>query len=44
VFGAVQLRGKVTAVVGMRRAGKTLFLHQTQRERLHGGVAREWWI
>jgi len=41
VFGAVQLRGKVTAVVGMRRAGKTMFLHQIQRERLQGGVTRE---
>jgi len=41
VFGAVQLRGKVTAVVGMRRAGKTMFLHQIQRERLQGGVSRE---
>lgn len=41
VFGALQLRGKVAAVVGMRRAGKTMFLHQIQRERLQGGVARE---
>jgi uncharacterized protein len=41
VFGVVQLRGKVTAVVGMRRAGKTMFLHQIQRERLQGGVSRE---
>ena len=34
VFGAVQLQGKVTAVVGMRRAGKTMFLHQIQRDRI----------
>jgi uncharacterized protein len=41
VLGALQLRGKVTAVVGMRRAGKTMFLHQIQRERLRAGVSRE---
>jgi predicted AAA+ superfamily ATPase len=41
VFGAVQLQGKVTAVVGMRRAGKTMFLHQIQRDRIKGGSARE---
>ena len=35
------LPGKVTAVVGMRRSGKTAFLHQIRRERLAGGMARE---
>ena len=35
------LPGKATAVVGMRRSGKTAFLHQIRRERLAGGVARE---
>jgi len=41
VFGAVSLPGKATAVVGMRRAGKTMFLHQLRAERLAGGAARE---
>ena len=41
VFGAVALPGKVTAVVGMRRAGKTMFLHQVRGERLAAGTARE---
>jgi hypothetical protein len=34
VFGSVALPGKATAVVGMRRAGKSTFLHQLRRERL----------
>lgn len=41
VYGATGLPGKVTAVVGVRRAGKTTFLHQLRRERLEGGVPRE---
>lgn len=41
VFGAVRLPGKATAVVGMRRAGKTMFLHQIRRELLSGGTTRE---
>lgn len=41
VHGAVSLPGKATAVVGMRRAGKTTFLHQLRRDRLGRGVARE---
>ena len=41
IFGAVDLSGKITAVVGMRRAGKTLFVHQMQRERLAEGMDRE---
>lgn len=41
VFGTVRLGGKITAVVGMRRAGKTMFLHQIRRERLAGGMVRE---
>ncbi|MBI2960436.1 MAG: ATP-binding protein [Betaproteobacteria bacterium] len=39
--GTVSLPGKATAVIGMRRAGKTTFLHQLRRERLAAGVARE---
>jgi predicted AAA+ superfamily ATPase len=41
VHGVVSLPNKATAVVGMRRAGKTTFLHQLRRERLEQGVARE---
>ncbi len=39
--GTVSLPNKATAVIGMRRAGKTTFLHQLRRERLDAGVARE---
>ena len=41
VFGRVRLPGKVTAVVGMRRAGKTTFVHQLRGEQIESGVARE---
>lgn len=41
VYGATGMPGKATAVIGMRRAGKTTFLHQLRRERLERGVARE---
>ena len=41
VVGAVHLPGKVTAIIGMRRAGKTMFLHQIRHERLTAGIARE---
>ena len=41
VHGAVALRGKATAVIGMRRAGKTTYLHQLRRERIERGAARE---
>ncbi|HEX3530060.1 MAG TPA: ATP-binding protein [Thermoanaerobaculia bacterium] len=41
VHGAITLPGKATAVIGMRRAGKTTYLHQLRRERLEGGIARE---
>ena len=40
-FGRVRLPGKATAIVGMRRAGKTTFLHQLRRERIARGAARE---
>lgn len=39
VFGRVRMPGKVTSVIGMRRAGKTTFLHQLRAERLEGGAA-----
>lgn len=41
IHGRVFLPGKATAVVGMRRVGKTTFLHQLRRERLREGVERE---
>lgn len=41
VWGRVALPGKATAVIGMRRAGKTMFLHQLRRERLQAGGKRE---
>ncbi|MBE7499449.1 MAG: AAA family ATPase [Verrucomicrobiales bacterium] len=41
VHGVVSLPNKATAVIGMRRSGKTTFLHQLRRERLDKGVARE---
>jgi len=40
VSGPVHFPGKATAVVGIRRAGKTTFLHQLRRERLQGGSER----
>lgn len=36
----VSLPNKATAVIGMRRAGKTTFLHQLRRERLAAGVSQ----
>jgi len=41
VHGTVSLPGKATAVIGMRRAGKTTFLHQLRQERSERGVGRE---
>ncbi len=41
VYGPAAVPGKATAVIGMRRAGKTTFLHQIRRERLERGVGRE---
>ena len=41
IYGAVCLPGKISAVIGIRRAGKTMFVHQMQRERLAEGMARE---
>ncbi len=40
VHGTIALPGKATAVIGMRRAGKTMLLHQLRRERLALGIAR----
>jgi len=41
IYGAVRFPGKISAVVGIRRAGKTMFVHQIQRERLGEGMVRE---
>ncbi|MGH9382490.1 MAG: ATP-binding protein [Thermoanaerobaculia bacterium] len=41
IHGATGLPGKVSAVIGMRRAGKTTYVHQLRRERLAQGVARQ---
>ncbi len=41
VTGPVSLPNKATAVIGMRRSGKTTFLHQLRTERLARGVSRE---
>ncbi len=41
VYGALRLPGKISAVVGIRRAGKTMFVHQIQRQRLAEGMDRE---
>ena len=38
VFGRTGLPGKATAVTGMRRAGKTTFLHQLRHERVESGI------
>lgn len=38
VYGSISQPGKATAVIGMRRAGKTTFLHQLRHERLSSGI------
>lgn len=40
ISGAVRLPGKVTSVLGVRRAGKTTFVHQLRRERAAAGGSR----
>lgn len=41
VFGRLSFAGKATAVTGIRRAGKTAFLHGMRRRLLDRGFARE---
>ena len=41
VVGRTNLPGKVTAVVGMRRVGKTTFLHQLRERYFESGIPRE---
>lgn len=40
MMGTVRQPGKVAAVIGVRRAGKTTFVHQLRRERLATGSLR----
>ena len=39
VAGGYRFRGKATAVLGARRAGKTTFLHQVRAERMAAGAS-----
>ncbi len=39
LFGQIQMPGKVTTVIGMRRAGKTTFLQQLRAESIARGTA-----
>jgi len=41
IHGETGLPGKASVVVGMRRSGKTTFLHQLRQERRDAGVARD---
>lgn len=41
IYTRTSMPGKVTAVVGMRRAGKTTFLHQLRRESVGRGISVE---
>lgn len=41
IFRRIVFPGKATAVIGMRRAGKTTFLHQIRRERLQQGGTQQ---
>jgi hypothetical protein len=41
VLGQVTIPGKATAVVGMRRAGKTYFLHQVRQQQAAEGIPRD---
>lgn len=40
IHGRVRMPRKATAVVGMRRVGKTTFLQQLRAERIAGGVPK----
>jgi predicted AAA+ superfamily ATPase len=41
LFGRIAFPGKATAVIGIRRAGKTTFLHQIRKNRLEQGIAQQ---
>ena len=40
VLDPVLFEGKATAVIGVRRSGKTTFVHQLRNRRLASGVPR----
>jgi hypothetical protein len=40
IHGTVQFPNKATSVIGMRRAGKSTYLHQLRREKLERGTDR----
>ena len=40
IYGRVEFPGKITAVIGMRRVGKTTYVHEQRRARLAAGVPR----
>ena len=41
LLGRIAFPGKATAVIGIRRAGKTTFLHQIRKNRLEQGIAQQ---
>ena len=41
LFGRITFPGKATAVIGMRRTGKTTFLRQLRRERIRQGMTQQ---
>ncbi len=40
-MGRLTFPNKATTLIGMRRAGKTTFLHQLRRQRLERGISQE---
>ena len=40
-YGGTRLSGRATAVIGMRRVGKTTFVHQLRRQRVGNGLPAE---
>lgn len=40
IYGVSTFPGKANAIIGMRRAGKTTYLHQLRRDRLDSGTPR----
>ena len=40
-YGITRLSGRATAVIGMRRVGKTTFVHQLRRQRVRDGLPAE---
>jgi predicted AAA+ superfamily ATPase len=41
LYGTTSVSDKVTAIIGMRRAGKTTFVHQLRQQRLDQGISRD---